>query len=327
MKRVMVPVSTDVSDTGYVGVSYIHWNASAKASSATAEKICPLMLVHGFDSSSLEYRRLGPKLAALGVDVYCVDLLGWGYTQLDGVKSFSAQAKVDALKGFWETVGKNEQVVVGGASLGGAAVIEFASQNLYRSGETTDESVGDDDYNDSGFVKGTILIDAQGFVDGIGPMSFLPSPLAKLGIQVLKSTPLRESANQMSYHDPTTFATQDALNVGRLHCLREGWEESMLSFMQSGGFRPATKVGQITVPSLVLWGRQDGILKGEEFANKFVETLPDGELRWIEECGHVPHLEKPDETAALIREFLDKVKPERREGVGGIFDGLLSLMK
>ncbi|KAL3803740.1 hypothetical protein ACHAWO_003375 [Cyclotella atomus] len=329
MKRVMVPVSTDVSDTGYVGVSYIHWKASAKASSATAEKICPLMLVHGFDSSSLEYRRLGPKLAALGVDVYCVDLLGWGYTQLDGVKSFSAQAKVDALKGFWETVGKNEQVVVGGASLGGAAVIEFASQNLYRSGETTDESVRDDgdDYNDSGFVKGTILIDAQGFVDGIGPISFLPSPLAKLGIQVLKSTPLRESANQMSYHDPTTFATQDALNVGRLHCLREGWEESMLSFMQSGGFRPATKVGQITVPSLVLWGRQDGILKGEEFANKFVETLPDGELRWIEECGHVPHLEKPDETAALIREFLDKVKPERREGVGGIFDGLLSLMK
>jgi pimeloyl-ACP methyl ester carboxylesterase len=199
---------------------------------------------------------------------------------------------------------------------------------LYKSGET-DGSVTDN--NNSGFVKGAILIDAQGFVDGIGPMSFLPSPLAKLGIQVLKSTPLRESANQMSYHDPTTFATQDALNVGRLHCLREGWEESMLSFMQSGGFRPASKVSQITVPSLVLWGRQDGILKGEEFANKFVETLPDGELRWIEECGHVPHLEKPEETAALIREFLDKVKPEKRGGVGvnidGVFDGLLSLLK
>ena len=64
------------------------------------------------------------------IDVYCVDLLGWGYTQLDDVNTFSAQAKVEALKGFWETVGNNQEVVVGGASLGGAAVIEFASENL-----------------------------------------------------------------------------------------------------------------------------------------------------------------------------------------------------
>jgi pimeloyl-ACP methyl ester carboxylesterase len=53
----------------------------------------------------------------------------------------------------------------------------------------------------------------------------------------------------------------------------------MLSFMQSGGFRPSSKVSMLNVPSLVLWGRQDGILKGEEFANEFIETLPNGELR------------------------------------------------
>lgn len=263
IKRVLVPIDRDVSDTGLVGISYIYWEADRKA---TRQKLYPVLLVHGFDSSALEYRRLGPRLAALGVDVYCVDLLGWGYSQLENVKSFSAQAKIDAVKSFWQTVGNNEQVVIGGASLGGAAVIEVASQDL-------------------SFVKGTILIDAQGFVDGIGPMSFLPSQLAKLGIQVLKSTPLRESANQMSYNDPETFATQDALNVGRLHCLRDGWEDGMLSFMQSGGFSPASKVSKIQIPSLILWGRQDRILKGEEFAYKFVESLPDSDLRWVEECG------------------------------------------
>ncbi|KAL3785977.1 hypothetical protein HJC23_005686 [Cyclotella cryptica] len=317
MKRVMVPVSSDVSDTGYVGISYIHWEGQKKSQQ---QALCPLLLVHGFDSSSLEYRRLGPQLANLGIDVYCVDLLGWGYTQLDGVKSFSAQAKVDALRGFWQTVGNNAQVVVGGASLGGAAVIEFASQNLYY--PQNDDKTG--------FVRGTVLIDAQGFVDGIGPMSFLPTPLAKLGIQVLKSTPLRETANQMSYYDPATYATVDALNVGRIHCLRDGWEESMLSFMQSGGFRPKEKVSQISVPSLVLWGRQDGILDGEEFANKFVEIMPEAELKWVEECGHVPHLEKPVETAEYIYEFLkeERVRPERKDnGVPSVFEGLLSLLK
>ncbi|KAL9178717.1 hypothetical protein ACHAXT_003848 [Thalassiosira profunda] len=319
MKRVMVPVSTDVSDTGCVGISYIKWEGAA---SARKEKTLPLLLVHGFDSSALEYRRLGPQLAAQGVDVYCVDLLGWGYTQLEEVNSFSAGAKVEALKGFWEVVGGNGEVVVGGASLGGAAVIEFAAENLCS--EAEGEGASD------GFVRGTVLIDAQGFVDGIGPMSFMPAPLARAGIRVLQSVPLRSSANQMSYFDKETYATDDALKVGRLHCLRDGWDDALLSFMQSGGFRPQSKVPKIDVPSLILWGRQDGILEGEEFANKFVEAMPDARLQWIEECGHVPHLEQPEATAGIIAEFLreEGVRP-RRAGAGaaaGMLDGLFSFL-
>jgi pimeloyl-ACP methyl ester carboxylesterase len=324
MKRVMVPVSKEVSDTGYVGISFIHWQATKK--SVGAKKTLPLLLVHGFDSSALEYRRLGPQLAALGVDVYCVDLLGWGYTQLESVNSFSAKAKVEALKGFWQTVGGNGEVVVGGASLGGAATIEFAVENLCK--PTDGENDGED--ADQGFVRGTVLIDAQGFVDGIGPMSFLPAPLARAGIKVLKSEPLRNSANQMSYYNPETFATDDALKVGRMHCMREGWEDGMLSFMQSGGFRPKEKVPMIDVPTLVLWGRQDGILDGEEFANKFIDSMPDATLQWVEECGHVPHLEQPELTAQYISEFLrsEKVQPLRSSPSmsNGLLDGLFNFL-
>lgn len=325
MKRVMVPVSKDVSDTGFVGISFIHFLPEKKN-----KNTLPLLLVHGFDSSALEYRRLGPQLAALGVDCYCVDLLGWGYTQLDSVNSFSAQAKVEALKGFWQTVGGNGEVVVGGASLGGAAVIEFAEQNLYKENDGEERS---DDVDDRGFVRGTVLIDAQGFVDGIGPMSFLPAPLARAGIKVLKSEPLRSSANQMSYFDPETYATDDALKVGRMHCMRDGWEEGMLSFMQSGGFRPKEKVSKIDVPTLVLWGRQDGILEGKEFATKFIDSMPNASLQWIEECGHVPHLEQPEMTAQYISDFLQSegVQPNASfkssaSGAGNIFDGLFSFL-
>jgi hypothetical protein len=35
-----------------------------------------------------------------------------------------------------------------------------------------------------------------------------------------------------------------------------------------------------------------------------VEELPNAQLRWIEECGHVPHLEQPEETAEAIASFL-----------------------
>ncbi len=338
MKRVMVPVSTDVSDTGYVGISYIHFAAEG---SNNNKKTLPLLLVHGFDSSALEYRRLGPQLAARGIDVYAVDLLGWGYTQLENVKSFSAQAKVEALQGFWKTVGGNSEVVVGGASLGGAAVIEFAARNLCDQLNLNDENANNNNNSEqqgqttskssSGFVRGTVMIDAQGFVDGIGPMSFLPAPLARAGIKVLQSVPLRNSANQMSYYAPETYATEDALKVGRLHCLRDGWEDGMLSFMQSGGFRPKEKVSKIDVPSLVLWGRQDGILEGKEFAQKFIDTMPNAELQWVEECGHVPHLEQPELTAGYIADFLksDKMMPTTAsggKGVDSLFGNLLSFL-
>jgi hypothetical protein len=40
------------------------------------------------------------------------------------------------------------------------------------------------------------------------------------------------------------------------------------------------------------------------FLTKFVEELPNAQLQWIEECGHVPHLEQPKETAEAIASFL-----------------------
>mmetsp|Transcript_26855 Transcript_26855/g.77434 ORF Transcript_26855/g.77434 Transcript_26855/m.77434 type:complete len:195 (+) Transcript_26855:2-586(+) len=142
-------------------------------------------------------------------------------------------------------------------------------------------------------------------------MAMLPKPVARLGVKVLKSEPLRSSANTMSYYDADTYATDDALKVGRMHCLRDGWEDALVSFMLSGGFSPSQKVAQIEAPSLVLWGRQDGILE-KEFAQRFLDTLPDASLQWIEECGHVPHLEQPEETARVISEFL------RSDKFGGV---------
>lgn len=242
IRQIDVPVSSSISDSGTAGISYIHWPATTKTNTNTL----PLLLVHGFDSSCLEFRRLGPELAALGIDVYAVDLLGWGFTQLDGVKDFGASAKMEALQSFWSTIGNNGPVCIGGASLGGAAAIEFASAPTSP-------------------AQAAIMIDAQGFTDGIGPPSLLPPFLARLGVKVLKSEGLRESANKMSYYDKETFATDDALKTGRIHCFQEGWEEAQLSFIKSGGFYPVQKVKDVSQKTLVLWGRQDGILDGKVY--------------------------------------------------------------
>ena len=39
--------------------------------------------------------------------------------------------------------------------------------------------------------------------------------------------------------------------------------------------------------------------------------MPNARLLWVEECGHVPHLEQPDETARAIMDFVKNGNPEK----------------
>jgi pimeloyl-ACP methyl ester carboxylesterase len=61
-------------------------------------------------------------------------------------------------------------------------------------------------------------------------------------------------------------------------------------------------LGQINQETLVIWGENDQIL-GTKDADKFQKALPNNQLVWIPQCGHVPHLEKPELTAETIIKF------------------------
>ncbi len=77
------------------------------------------------------------------------------------------------------------------------------------------------------------------------------------------------------------------------------------------GFRPpylhdrqlAARLPRFGGPALAVWGRDDHLVPlshGEAYA----AGLGDARLEVIDGAGHCVHLEKPDETAALIRDFL-----------------------
>lgn len=244
-------------------------------------------MLHGFDSSCLEYRRLLPILEARGAEAWAIDMLGWGFTQRDSenVKDFSPYAKREHLRAFIEQyVGRQRKVILVGASLGGSVAIDMA-------------------LNYPELIEKLVLIDAQGYIDGAA-MTGQPRFLQELGVKVLKSKPLRMFANKIAYSDPDTFGTEDAMRIGRLHCLTGGWEDAMIGFMNSGGYQLSTQVGNIPHSTLVLWGRNDKILDPKKYAERFIEDLGDkARLQWVEDCGHVPHLEKAQETADAILEF------------------------
>jgi pimeloyl-ACP methyl ester carboxylesterase len=250
--------------------------------SAAAKNKPKLVCLHGFDSSCLEFRRLAPLLTEY--EVLVPDILGWGFSPLldAAEQDFSPKAKMDHLSAFVKQISDGKPVAVLGASLGGALAITLAVDNPK-------------------LVDKVILLDAQGFIDGKGP-SDLPKPLARLGVNVLKSTPLRMFANFIAYSNKK-LATVDAMKIGRLHCLTDTWEDASVNFLLSGGFVVSDLVKQVSQDTLILWGRQDEILPPET-VGMFQEALPKAEVIYVEDCGHVPHLEQPSFTADAIRSFL-----------------------
>ena len=61
----------------------------------------------------------------------------------------------------------------------------------------------------------------------------------------------------------------------------------------------------IHVPVLLVWGLQDTITP-PEVALKFQKGLQNAELVFINECGHAPMMEQPEEFNQYLKKFLEK---------------------
>ncbi|CAI5514080.1 unnamed protein product [Closterium sp. Naga37s-1] len=258
----------------------------------------PILLFHGFDSSCLEWRRVYQRLEEGGAEPWAVDTLGWGFsdtTKDRGIQSFSVDAKREHLYQFWRQHLGGRPALLVGPSLGGAAAIDLA-------------------VNHPDVPAGLLLLDAQAFQEGVGPLAALPKFLAYAGVALLKSVQLRMSAIKMAFHDKT-LSTEDAMNVGRLHCLMPDWADAMVDFMRSGGYHVSKRVGEVSQPCLVVWGSEDEILE-PSLAERFKAELPDcRDVVHLQGCGHIPHVERPADVAQLILEFCSQLQGEReRDG-------------
>jgi pimeloyl-ACP methyl ester carboxylesterase len=258
---------------------------TAYVAAGDAASTPPLLLIHGFDSSLFEFRRLLPLLEP---SAWAVDLLGFGFSDRALTPALSPEAIKLHLHSFWQQQIQRPVVLVG-ASMGGAAAIDLALA-----------------YPEA--VAGLVLIDAAGFAAGPAMGNLMVPPLDGWATAFLRSPRVRRSISRQAYFDKT-FVTADAELCAALHLQCPGWQEALIAFTKSGGYNFLTaKIPDIACPTLVIWGEQDKIL-GTKDARRFERAIPNSKLVWIPNCGHVPHLEKPQETAAAIAPFIAQLAP------------------
>jgi pimeloyl-ACP methyl ester carboxylesterase len=238
----------------------------------------PVVLLHGFDSSLLEFRRLFPLLAS-ATQTWALDLLGFGFSDRTLSPSFDPGAIKLHLHSFWQQQIGQPMVLVG-ASMGGAAALDFTLT-----------------YPDA--VQKLVLLDSAGFAVGPAMEKVMVPPLDRWATSFLKNAWVRRRISLNAYCD-RTWVTPDAELCASLHLACPRWSEALIAFTKSGGYNfLSDKISQITVPTQVIWGRQDQIL-GTADAEKFVGAIADSKLTWIDQCGHVPHLEQAQATANAI---------------------------
>ena len=243
----------------------------------------PILLIHGFDSSLLEFRRLLPILAAQH-STYALDLLGFGFTQRNLAIPLNPENIKTHLYHFWHKA-IEQPVILVGASMGGAVAIDFTL--------TYPEA-----------VDKLVLIDSAGLAKQPAIGKFMFSPIDTLATEFLRNPKIRQSISRAAYFDKS-FASLDAQICAALHLQCVNWNKSLIAFTKSGGYGSFyDRIRAIQQPTLIVWGKQDKIL-GTKDAVKFERAIPQSKLVWIDRCGHVPHLEQPDMTARAILDWLD----------------------
>ncbi len=237
----------------------------------------PVLMLHGFDSSFLEFRRLAPFLDAQH-QLIIPDLFGFGFCPrpLDG--NYGREGLLNHLDKILEQIKSDVSVGLIGASMGGAIAMELARRHPKR-------------------ISQLLLLAPAGLTGRPMP---LPAGIARLGVWFLSRPSVRKGLCRQAFADPEKSVGRPEEQIASLHLGVKGWSRSLASFAQKGGLancgKPLPKQ-----PFHTIWGANDRILRGN--VRKESLELLSPYLEEIENCGHLPHLDHPD---IVAKRWLEK---------------------
>jgi pimeloyl-ACP methyl ester carboxylesterase len=230
----------------------------------------PLLLLHGFDSSHLEFRRLAPLLAPQH-QLFIPDLHGFGFCPRPEGARYSPAAVLEHLERVLEAVLQRSgaaQVGLIGASMGGAAAMELARRRPEQ-------------------VERLLLLAPAGLSGQPMPV---PPLLDQLGARFLGLPAIRRGLCRTAFAQPDRDVGPAELEIASLHLRCPNWAGALATFARSGGFAGSGSPLP-PQPVEVIWGRDDRILSRPQ--KQAVQSLLGERITELEGCGHLPHIDQP----------------------------------
>lgn len=259
-----------------------------------------VVLVHGVGSYVERWRHTFEVLSAC-FRVYAMDLPGRGLSDKPADFSYRVENLARIVKGFTGAMGLERTSLVG-SSLGGAVVACFARQY-------------------PGSVDRLVLSSSAGWGRGVtGALRIVGMP--GLG-ELIGRRQSKEAARRLLLtivKDPSVV-TDDLVDLHYRMSSGPGAWKGFLRLLRANGdllgqspriYRPLRRdLRGFTRPTLVLWGEHDRIIPPRH-ADIILRVIPNARKRTLAGCGHFLMLERADEYASIVLDFLDAAATDSR---------------
>ena len=241
----------------------------------------PIVLIHGLGSSWRTWTTiLGPL--AREREVVMVDLPGFGSSpKLRGASTVETLA--DATTSFLSAHGLERADVVG-SSLGARLVLELARRGGV--GSAVALSPGGFWTKRERVVFGSSIVASARLVRLLGPVA------PALARHPIGRTLLFAQLSAHPWRIPSLVARSELHGFAHAPAFDE-----VLDALWHGPPQPGADAteGRVTI----VWGTRDLVCLPRQ-AGRARRRFPTAQLLWLERCGHMPHWDRPDETARLV---------------------------
>lgn len=229
-----------------------------------------VLMVHGFGASKDHWTRFAARLPQ-DLRLIAIDLPGFGESPQDAQASYASAAQVARLKRFVDVHALRDFHLMG-SSMGGRIAAEYALAH-------------------PGDLASLVLFD---------PAGVTPPPGARTSHAVI----VRSAA------DFDTLMATAFVQPPRMPSFLKGWfaeraqdnadlEAKVLAELNATPGKLEERIGAMRPPTLVVWGSEDRIIDPAAAAI-WRARLRDGDVVMMDQVGHVPMLERPEESAALV---------------------------
>lgn len=255
----------------------------------------PVVFIHGFAAALTTWRDITPLFPPDLATLYLLDLKGFGFSSKPRDGRYTVEEQAAIVVAFLEHAGLSGAVLAGHSLGGGIALLAYLAARG----------------SDKGSLIGRLVLIACSAYPQRLPwiMSLLGNP--PLGRAILHLLPVRfmvRFALEQLFHDRSAITPERIARYAG--CFgRKGiayvFIETCRQLVPERYAEPPRLYPSIKVPTLIIWGGADRVI-GLEQGLRLHEEIPGSHILVIPDCGHIPQEERPAETFAAIREFLER---------------------
>ncbi len=240
------------------------------------------ILLHGSMYNSFTWNKVINSFGEIGRTI-AYDQIPYGLSEKllrgDWEKDnpYTPDAAIQQLITFLDVLNLKKVYLVG-SSYGGTLAVKAALENPER-------------------VSGLILVDPAIFVNESMPSWLVNSKqMDNIGPYLARSIGTGMAFYESCYYDSSIF-TGDRKDKTMITTEIENWDIALWQYLKAWGTNPIdleSRLSEIDTPTLIIYGSDDKIVPPED-SQKLNELLPNSTMKMIQETGHLPHEESPDE--------------------------------